>query len=232
MTYLYLLTNLSTIFFPLVLSFDGKVHYYKKWKYLFPAMIITAVPFIIWDMWFTQEGVWGFNEVYLTGFSIGNLPVEEVMFFFSVPYASVFIYECLISYTKKQRGTFRTQQLIAFTLASCSLVFGVLHHEQDYTFTTFLFLGIYLLIVGVLKSTFLTSFLISYCITAFPFYLVNGLLTGSWIPDQIVWYNDEEHLGVRLGTIPVVDFFYGMLLILMNISIFEWLRTKRSSDVF
>ncbi|MEZ4686865.1 MAG: lycopene cyclase domain-containing protein [Bacteroidia bacterium] len=51
--------------------------------------------------------------------------------------------------------------------------------------------------------------------------LVNGVLTAL----PVVWYNDLENLNLsRLGSIPVEDPFYGMLLLLMNISLFEWFK--------
>jgi lycopene cyclase domain-containing protein len=75
-----------------------------------------------------------------------------------------------------------------------------------------------------------TAFLISYLVVVVPFLIVNGFLTG--IP--VVLYNDAENLGFRifsflpwpLNNIPVEDVFYGMLLILMNVALFERLRTK------
>ncbi len=56
-----------------------------------------------------------------------------------------------------------------------------------------------------------------------PFLLVNGILTGSFIEGEVVWYNEKEIQGIRIATIPFEDVFYGMLLLLCNISIFEWL---------
>jgi lycopene cyclase domain-containing protein len=58
---------------------------------------------------------------------------------------------------------------------------------------------------------------------------VNGLLTGSFIQEEVVWYNDAMNLGIRLFTIPIEDSIYGMLLILMNITFFEWFRLKKNT---
>ena len=45
--------------------------------------------------------------------------------------------------------------------------------------------------------------------------MVNGLLTGSLIENQVVWYNNNENLSLRLGTIPVEDVFYALLMLLL-----------------
>jgi lycopene cyclase domain-containing protein len=83
---------------PLALSFDKKVAFFKNWKYLFPAMVIPALLYIIWDIYFTDKGVWSFNPEFITGIKLYNLPLEEVLFFFIVPYCCVFIYACIRAY--------------------------------------------------------------------------------------------------------------------------------------
>ena len=69
-------------------------------------------------------------------------------------------------------------------------------------------------------------FYLAFGVILIPFLIVNSILTGSFIEGEVVWYNDVDTLGIRLGTIPVEDVFYAMLLILMNISIFEWLQER------
>ncbi len=69
-------------------------------------------------------------------------------------------------------------------------------------------------------------FYLAFGVILFPFFIINGVLTGSFIEDEVVWYNDVATIGMRMGTVPVEDVFYAMLLILMNISIFEWFQER------
>ena len=56
-----------------------------------------------------------------------------------------------------------------------------------------------------------------------PFLIVNGLLTA--IP--IITYNKLHILNIRIYTIPIEDMFYGMLNILLVISIYEYLKQRK-----
>jgi lycopene cyclase domain-containing protein len=63
-----------------------------------------------------------------------------------------------------------------------------------------------------------------------PFFILsNGILTGSFFIEPIVWYNDVENLGTRLFNIPVEDIFYGMLLIFMNIELYLYFKHKKTT---
>ena len=212
---------------PLALSFDKKVAFYKNWKYLFPAMIIPAVFYMQWDIYFVSKGVWSFNEKYITGIKLINLPLEEVLFFFIVPYCCVFIYACIRSYfpnLKNKKGADLFLKIIAVGL----LITGFIYLDKYYTGSTFIFTGVFILLLYLFRNYFKSfdaiSFLVSYAICLIPFLIVNGFLTA--IP--VVVYNNAENLGIRIYTIPFEDAIYGMLLLLMNIVIYEKLKTQNS----
>jgi lycopene cyclase domain-containing protein len=225
--YLYLSLDLLTILFPFAFSFYSKANFSKKWRYLWVAILIPGIIFIVWDEIFTKMGIWGFNPKYLSGFYLGSLPIEEILFFICIPYACVFTYEAF-NYLIKKDLLGSSQKLISTILIILSLVIGLLHTNNWYTCTTFLGLAAYLVLLQFIwKVPYLGRFYFSFCIILIPFFIVNGILTGSWIDDPVVWYNNAENLGIRIGTIPVEDIFYGMLLIVMNVSIFERLQGKR-----
>jgi len=51
-------------------------------------------------------------------------------------------------------------------------------------------------------------------------------LTGSFIEEEIVWYNNSENLGIRFFTIPIEDFGYAFSLILLNLMLIGQLKHR------
>ena len=90
---LYFKLLLFTISFPLLASWDKRFNYASKFKFLFPSIFITGSFFIVWDIIFTQNGVWGFSETHTSNINILSLPIEEWLFFIIIPFSCVFIYE-------------------------------------------------------------------------------------------------------------------------------------------
>ena len=78
----------------------------------------------------------------------------------------------------------------------------------------------------------LQHFFLTFLFILIPFFLVNGILTGSWIENQVVWYNNTENLGLRMGTIPVEDSIYAYSMILLNLFLFELLSKEKNKNIY
>ena len=223
--YTYLLVNLACISIPLIASFYPKHAFYKKWFAFIKASLIVAVIFLIWDYWFTKIGVWGFNEYYLTGVYFLNLPLEEVLFFICIPFCCVFTYFAF-QYIFKKNPLEKSHSVITYVLILGLFFVAILNYKKLYTSITFFSTSAYLSYL-VYKKINLSYYYLSYfCILPF-FFLSNGILTGSFLVDApIVLYNDTENLGIRLFNIPIEDTIYGLLLIFMNIQLFDYFKSK------
>lgn len=221
--YTYFLILAVSLAGPLSLSFDKKVAFYKHWKFVFPAMIFPALLYITWDAYFTKLGIWRFNAEYITGIKFFGLPLEEILFFFIVPYCCIFIYACIRSYFPNLINKKKADWVLKI-LAVLMLIAGIIYLDKHYTGWTFIFTGVFILLLYLFRNYFkgfdAVSFIVSFVICLIPFLIVNGFLTS--IP--VVMYNDAENLGVRIFTIPFEDTFYGMLLILMNIVLYEKIK--------
>lgn len=224
---LYLALDVFTVLVPFLRSFETKyIDYKAKWKFLFAGIAVFSSLFLVWDILFTYYGIWGFNATYLTGISILNLPIEEVLFFIVVPYSCLFIYEVLNRFL-----TFNPIDKFAipfsWLLIAVLIIVGISNLEKLYTSITFLSLALFLMyLLLVEKPQWLSKFYRAYIISLIPFIIMNGALTGSFTQEPIVWYNDDFNLGIRLFTIPIEDTQYMMLLLIGVTFVYEKLREK------
>ena len=223
MKYTYLLVNFFSVIFPFFLSFERKVHFRQYWKYLLPATVFTAAVFLVWDHYFTAWGVWHFNPDYILGIYLAGLPVEEWMFFFTIPYACVFSYQVFNYYIPKDVLAPYINYINPVILAVLFIT-AFLNYDKAYTFSACFFAGIYLSVLVYKKVKFLGKFYVSYAGSYIMFLLVNGILTAL----PVVIYNDAENLGIRMYTIPVEDSAYGLLMLVMNVSIMEFYYQKKN----
>ncbi len=223
-SYTYLLIDIGCILVPFMASFYPKHRFYDYWKPFFIANGIVGFFFLLWDAYFTSKGIWGFNADYLTGLYIFNLPMEEVLFFACIPYACTFTYFAL-KYLVKKNPLSPYQRTLTITISLVLLGLGLLYSDKWYTGMTFLLTATYLVFRSIRRANLSYHYLAYFLILPF-FFISNGILTGSLLDAPIVWYNNEEIIGIRFFTIPVEDTIYGLLLILLNIDLYEFLRKK------
>lgn len=221
----YILIDIGAFIIPFLFSFHPRVKFKTQWNAFLPANLIIAVCFIIWDMIYTKIGVWGFNDKYILGLKIYNLPIEEVLFFILIPYSSTFTYYCFSLFFPPNKLSGKISLLLIVILTLTGLVFI----QRLYTSVTFISLAILIFyLTYVTKPKWLSHFYLTYAVILIPFFIVNGLLTGTGPGEPVVWYNDNENLRIRILTIPVEDIFYGMLLLLLNTTLFEKFRIRNA----
>lgn len=217
----YLLLMCFTLFGPLILSFDKKVHFWTHIKQVLISATLVATPFLIWDIIFTWKEVWGFNGDYLTGINLVNLPIEEVLFFWVVPYAGLFVFECIKQYFPNI-SNIKKIHFLWYGVAILGIVTLLLNYNKAYTALVMACLLISLTHAIVAKPKWGTYFLLFYGVMLSPFLLVNGVLTGSGLDEPIVWYNSDHILNIRLATIPIEDFLYNFSLLYWNVVLYEY----------
>lgn len=219
----YLLITAVTLIIPLSLSFDTRVRFYTKIKYLVPAVLFSGAIFIVLDMRFEEQGIWRFNPKFVIGKNIFNLPVEEWLYFIAVPYSSVFIYEVL----KTRLVNFERPNLFLSISLVLVVIFGILAYttrEKLYPFFSFFLLAIYLGYT-VFRNRFkkhYTKFYMAYFAFLVPFVVIHLFLTSL----PVIEYNPVHNLGIRFLTIPVENFVAMFLLFLINITIYEYLKER------
>ncbi|MBT8327726.1 MAG: lycopene cyclase domain-containing protein [Bacteroidia bacterium] len=227
MNALYLWVNLGAIFFPFILSFNKIGHFYKRWKPALISILIMNAFILSWDILFTINGVWGFNEDYLVGISFLHLPLEEWLFFICIPYAFMFLYDQLVILKVKSIfDPFITQ--IDYFILIVAIIYLIIGFGNIYTTTISSLVIAFILIMIKINPPNRGIYYLSYLIILVPFTIVNGILTGYITPEPIVWYNNAENLNVRFLTIPLEDYLYYFLMYGISYVIFEKIKKATS----
>ncbi|PWN72119.1 lycopene cyclase domain-containing protein [Chryseobacterium phosphatilyticum] len=221
MQYTYILINFFTVIICFLASFDRRIQFNKLFGKFLLSSTIVAIPFIMWDIWFTGKGVWWFDYRYTLGVKISGLPIEEWLFFYCIPFACIFTYYCLEKFFKLAWADL-FNNLIVFTAVIVLCLAGLLYYERIYTLLTVIVTLITICYLHfIAKREWIGKASFVYLILMPGFFSVNGILTGSIIPSPVVNYNPDDFLGIRMGTIPVEDAVYGYSQFLLNIYFFK-----------
>ena len=226
MDYLYMLLNLGSISIPFLFSFHPRLKFYRYWKALIIAMLLTMVVFIPWDIWFTHEGYWGFNAAYFLDTKLFGLPIEEWLFFICIPYACVFTHYALLHYFPNTKLSKKQTYVISVLLWIILAITLILNTDKWYPVINF---GYALLLIPIAlkyNTELMQRYFLTFLIMLIPFFIVNGILTGSFIDDQVVWYNNDENLSIRMFTIPIEDSIYAFTMILSNLVLTEYFMKR------
>jgi len=218
--YTYLAINFFTIIICFIFSFHPKIKFNRHFRAFIMASVLVASVFIAWDVWFTANGVWWFNDRYLIGIRLFGLPLEELLFFICIPFSCVFTYHCLDKFFKLDWNV-SIEKIFVIVSAVVCFIIAYLFKDRIYTLVTFTTTGASLLILYfVLKARWIGKASFVYLILMPGFFAVNGILTGTGLESPIVNYNPGDFIGFRMLTIPVEDTVYGYEMILWNLFFF------------
>lgn len=212
---LYLIILIFSLAGPLAMSFEKNLRLYKRWKYLLSAISITMLIFVVWDIIFTHMGYWFFNPIYNSGVYINELPLEEYLFFMVIPYACAFSFYAVQFHFPKFKLNEQWTKFSTLLIVTGSLVASLLFRDFMYTFVVFLVLPVILLLSYYFAKDVVQYYFAIYPILLTPFFIINGVLTGTGIEQAVFDYNPEAILGIRILSIPIEDLFYNFSLLLL-----------------
>ena len=204
MSLTYLLLNLFIIAVPAWYTPDKRTAYYRRLPALGFSIAVVSTCYLLWDILVTARGEWSFNSKYLTGVQILNIPLEEVLFFITVPYSCLFIYEVVLYATKSSE--FRLPASITFAVILALIAASFAFYLQGYTAKALASCAFFLVIAFLFDRPLIESkqYWLWLAICYVPFLIINTVLTAL----PVVEYHSKAIWGLRVGTIPLEDFFY------------------------
>ncbi len=217
----YLYLNLAIIIFPLAFSFERRLRFYSKIKPLLIALFLVGLIFVGWDAFATYRGHWSFNPLYVSETKFVGLPLEEILFFVTVPYSCLFVYESIKYFVGDKKLLLPTRWLlIAAGLIFTALAFGFL--DREYTFLAVLSVGLTLLSVSIAKIEifFSRAYWIYIIATLLLFLVFNYILTSL----PVVEYSSVATSNIRFATIPVEDFLFNFSMLTAYLTVYLWVQ--------
>lgn len=250
----YLLFNLLVLAGPLAMSFEPHVRYLRRWPAALGAALIMLIPFAVWDILVTGRH-WWFNPLYTSGTFIGPLPAGEWLFFITVPFASLFVWEVLRYYRPQQHQLRRPENTILAGTAAARVMpdqpGGWSRHNRwswrrpDPALLLWLLLPLAWWLQQRGREYTALVLLVFWLVAQADLYLGGRILrrpqvwpyaavlaglmllfNGYLTARPVVLYDPAYQLDWRVITIPVEDFLYGYSLLLGSTSIYEKWRSE------
>jgi lycopene cyclase domain-containing protein len=91
MLYLAVMAGCLVVTLPLELVLRARV--YARWRRLLLTLLPVLVVFLTWDALAIHAHDWSYRH--LTGVRLGNLPIEELVFFVVIPVCSLLTLEAI-----------------------------------------------------------------------------------------------------------------------------------------
>ncbi len=223
----YLCLNLAIVAFPLLFSFERRMKFYKRIKPLVVALLLVGILFVAWDIFATFRGHWSFNPDYVNEQEFLGLPLEEILFFITVPYSCLFVFNS-VNHFLGDKILFSLRKwvptVISFLFILCAFGF----YNKEYTFLAILSVGLTTMFVSITNLKLFSSraYWIYTFLTLLLFLIFNYILTSF----PIVQYSSKAITGFRITTIPIEDFLFNFSMLTNYLAVYIWSSKKLNTQ--
>lgn len=191
-----------------------------EWVRLAQVFLLVSVPFVLLDSISHSRGWWTYNPSYITGAHFLGLPLEEIAFFFVVPFACLYVYHALAVLRPDAGGQWSLGWALRWVVLGAAVVLAVIEPRERTLFDLVLFLTIGFMMLRRPFSRIEVTWLM---IVVGLFLIVNTVLTAL----PIVIYDIAYGSRLRIGTIPFEDVLYNFSLLLLCLAVWRNQPLKR-----
>ncbi|TRO45482.1 lycopene cyclase domain-containing protein [Candidatus Bathyarchaeota archaeon] len=219
----YFYLNLAIIAFPIIFSFERHIRFYRKLKPLAVSLLLVGIFFVVWDIFATYRGHWSFNSLYVNQTKVFGLPLEEIMFFITVPYSCLFVFDA-IGHFLGDKKLFTPRKWISAIIAVFIIMSAFGFYGEGYTFLAIISIGLTILFVTLVNVKLFSSrsYWIYTLLTLSLFLIFNYILTSY----PVVQYSSNAITGIRVLTIPIEDFMFNFSMLTSYLTVYLWASKK------
>jgi lycopene cyclase domain-containing protein len=91
----YLLVLLACLVGTAPLEVVLRTRVYARWRRLLLTLLPVVAVFVVWDLLAIRAGHWDYDPRQVTGIALGDLPLEELLFFLVIPVCAVLTLEAV-----------------------------------------------------------------------------------------------------------------------------------------
>jgi lycopene cyclase domain-containing protein len=200
--------------------------FWRQWRALLLGYAAVSVPWILLDALSHARGWWAYEPSRVSSIELLGLPIEEILFFFTVPFACMVVMSVVQRYALPPLNSHVRVGLMLMVgaLAAVLLIVGFARERSMVDLA--LFLASFAL-VWRLGCTQQTAFWLWSGLVLILFLIFNSILTGL----PIVTYNEWFMSGLRIGTIPVEDAYYNFAFLWSFLAVFDYAMSKRRASL-
>lgn len=209
--YAYLLFNIA-VGSSLVFAAVWVPAFWRQWRGIVCGLALVSVPFIIWDALAAQAGHWQFSQTYTLGINMWGLPLEEILFFITVPLGCMVVWILLGRVHNATRPLTVIKHARWLLLSAIPVLMGlaVLAGTPSYTRLALVAAAITCVVLSWHGQLVVSGRFMVFQLCSFALFLVcNTILTGL----PVIMYGAQAVTGWKVGTIPVEDFLYNFALL-------------------